>query len=210
MVLGALATFSDKQHILDIGAGTGVLGMMIAQRHPEMRLTGVENNVNAAIDCRFNYANHNFPNPCQLIEADFLQLSTIERFDAFIINPPFYTEGYLGNDPELNQAKHVGEMTLSAMIEKMDELAAEEAECWLIWPFETAESLFAAFANVGWNMKKSIVVYGKPGVPKRIVQCWKKTDRTMPIATQLTIRDEKGQYTPEYKELTLDFHGVKL
>ncbi len=209
MVLGAMATFNNKKRLLDIGAGTGILGLMVAQNHDKIAVHGIESNQKAAIDLKQNYASSPFPNSFTALEMDFLSLSG-EKFDAFIVNPPFYVEGYLGADAELNDAKHVGSLDLSSLLDKMDALAEEGAECWMIWPFNSINLVHQTFFELPWSLKASIIINGKPGHPKRVVLQWAKTESEMPVVSLLTIRDEKGNYTEEYKALTLEFHGVKL
>ena len=76
MVLGALLNSEGKKQALDIGTGTGVLALMVAQRNEKIQVTAVEKESKANQDARFNFNNSPYAKRLQLLEIDFLSLQS--------------------------------------------------------------------------------------------------------------------------------------
>jgi tRNA1Val (adenine37-N6)-methyltransferase len=207
MILGAFASFEGKRNLLDIGTGTGVLALMQAQKNPELDIHAIEIDSEACKDAEANFNHSTFPNAFQLFQGDFLNFKSKNKFDAFICNPPFYENALKGENTSLNKAKHVVEMNLKKLIAKINEVAEEEALFWLIWPNGGQDEMHKVFNQQGWNCQKEILVNGKPGKAIRTISTWTNQNTSSePKKTEFLIRDDRGEYSAEYKKLTLEFH----
>ncbi len=209
MVLGALINAKDKKKALDIGTGTGVLALMVAQRNPNIHVTAIEKDANANPDARFNFDNSHYASRLRLLEIDFLSFESSEKFDLIVSNPPFYTNGLISGNHELNQAKHVQDLTPNRLFQKVSELLDIVGSFWVIWPSDNIENFLIEAATVGLFPQHKISIFGKPNTPVREVVEFGFQPKDA-ITSELTIRTAEGMYTEEYKVLTRDFHDRSL
>jgi len=210
MVLGAFIDSSEKSFGLDIGTGTGVIAMMIAQKNPEIQIKAIEIDNASCLDIIFNFENGPFSNQLELIHADFLKVNFSEKFDLIFTNPPYYTDALKTQDHRINQAKHTSDLNAETLCQKVNLLLSEKGEFWLIWPYSSKEGFITSASNNHLHLKKDITIQGKPGAPVRSVFCFSKNKNLKIESRIFIIRDEFGSYTEEYKKLTLEFHNRKL
>ena len=92
VLLGASATVKDAQNILEIGTGTGLIALMIAQRNPDANITALDINEEAVAIASENFRNSPFSNRLKAVLQDFKIHKTDEKFDLIVSNPPFFEE----------------------------------------------------------------------------------------------------------------------
>jgi tRNA1Val (adenine37-N6)-methyltransferase len=90
VLLGAWSECEGAQNILDIGSGTALIALMMAQRNTEALITAIEPNENALIDARSNIQNSTWHKRIDLIESSISDFSPSQKFDLIISNPPFF------------------------------------------------------------------------------------------------------------------------
>ncbi len=97
--------------LLDVGTGTGIVALMLAQRFPESSVEAWEMEPNALLDAEENFRTSPFASRLKLRAQDYMEVQTSEEtpFDLIISNPPYYTEGILPEDHRLSLARHVAE-----------------------------------------------------------------------------------------------------
>lgn len=108
ILLGAWADFSKNTHVLDLGCGTGLLSLMLAQRFPKLHVTAIDIDPGAANSARANVQNSPFRERIQVICADFFSLddALLGAIDGIICNPPFFTEGKSSENEARSLARH--------------------------------------------------------------------------------------------------------
>ncbi|MGH2624866.1 MAG: tRNA1(Val) (adenine(37)-N6)-methyltransferase, partial [Sphingobacterium sp.] len=106
VLLGALATAENPARILDIGTGTGVIALMLAQRYEKAAVFAVEIDSLAAKQAEKNFDNSPFSTRLTLTHSDVFQYQVRSPFDLIISNPPFYTNSLHNPDPRKKVAKH--------------------------------------------------------------------------------------------------------
>ena len=119
ILLGAWADFSKNTHVLDLGCGTGLLSLMLAQRFPKLHITAIDIDPGAANRARENFQNSPFRERIQVICADFFSLDEglLSGIDGIICNPPFFTEGIGSENPSRSLARHESSFTLAQFSE---------------------------------------------------------------------------------------------
>ena len=210
MILGAFIETENRIKGLDIGAGTGVLAMMQAQKSRCLKITALEIDEKACLDARYNFENSSFANQLILEQTDFKKYSPEHTFDLIFSNPPYYQNSLKSKNSELNAAKHIDELTPQVLCEKVAKLLAENGCFWLIWPYSTSGE-FEKIANEN-NLfaVKKIQLNGKPNEPIRTIFCFGKSVVLASKNSVFTIRDEFGNYTEGYKIRTSEFHNKQL
>ncbi len=209
MLLGALIDASYKSDALDIGTGTGVLALMVAQQNPELIVSAIEVEEQAQIDAGFNFASSPYSKRLQLLKSDFIHYDFKSQFDLIFSNPPFYTTSLKGEKENLNLAKHVSELRPSVLVNKVKTILAHQGSFWIIWPADDFEEIQETVLRSELYLKTKINIYGKPGSLKRIVAEFVK-EKSETKNSEITVRNESGKYTPEYIRLTQDFHDRAL
>lgn len=210
MLLGALIDCESRTNALDIGTGTGVLSMMVAQKKTDILITAVEIDVPSAQDAHDNFVNGPFANRIHLRNEDFLTATFNGQFDLIFTNPPFYVDALKTESSRVNQAKHVDALNSISLCEKVAQILVDNGDFWVIWPYQNREEFIASARTNHLNLKQEITLEGNPGNPVRTVFCFSKTKNSSWIKKKFLIRNEDGTYTDEYRFLTKDFHNRKV
>lgn len=209
MILGALVEGDDAKTVIDIGAGTGVLSLMFAQKNLAAHIHAVEIDEQSFLDCQTNFSASPWPDRLTAIHADICSFNPSEKYELIISNPPFYSNSLINTDQRIARSKHAEFLPLQQLIQWIAKNISDSGSCWMIWPIETADTLFEELCKIEMNVNRQVVVESKPGRPSRTVIQFGKEKRDI-IKTAFTIRDEKNNYTTDYIELTKDFHAVDL
>lgn len=210
MLLGALVEAENPGRILDIGAGTGVLSLMMAQKFPKAKIHGVEVDQNAVLDCSLNFEMSAWKDRLTIYGRDFLHFESIEKFDLIISNPPFFENSLKSSVQGRTVARHTDALPLNSLAEKVAELLSENGSFWVVLPLDATDKLTVLAGEYNLKPARVIEIAGKPGRYNRMVTQFVKNELTDVVHESITIRDEQGQYTSQYKELTECFHDRKL
>ena len=214
MVLGALVDSSNTpEKALDIGTGTGVLALMIAQQFPKAKVIGLEKNDLAAELAQRNFENSPLEQkPCAIHKSlqDYAS-SSMEKFELILSNPPFFKNATLALSEVRTMARHQASLTIRELLDGVEKVIAPNGHFWVILPTDQAETLIRLPSNL--KLSKRIRIFGKSNKHIRDVLMLSTSKEAREIQVEhsaLTIRDESGNYTDDYKELTKAFHGVQL
>lgn len=209
MVLGALIETTNEKSALDIGTGTGVLALMLAQKNSTILVDAIEIDAASCVDANLNFSNSNWKKRLNLIKSDFLDYSFSNQYDLIVSNPPFYLDGLVSADERTNQAKHANELNFETLFNRVNQLLSSEGTFWLIYPFETHVFVESIARENELFPSQLIEIQGKPNRPTRMVACFNKI--ASPIKRQVfVIRDVEGNYSPNYIEATSEFHSKKI
>ncbi|OFZ56573.1 MAG: hypothetical protein A3D92_14685 [Bacteroidetes bacterium RIFCSPHIGHO2_02_FULL_44_7] len=210
LVLGALLSEPNAEEVLDVGSGTGVLSLMFAQRHPLSRILALELDPAAARECALNCRNSPWSNRLACLEANFCTWGAPRKFDLIISNPPYFQTGKGNTDDRMRLARHVAELSPEVFFRCSNAVLSAQGKIALILPASDEDLWQEAARMNGFYCKKQLRVFGKrEGIVKRLV-LWFSRRAGDVQCEQLTIREADGCYTPEYIELTKEFHGVDL
>ena len=211
MLLGAFAESHSPKKILDVGTGCGVLALMMAQRFPHAEITALELDDGACYDAQTNFQTSLWGNRMELIQQDFFTYETVNTFDLIVSNPPFHFEEVLNENIRVNVAKRWGKVKFTQFYNKCIELSNQNSKLTLIVPYLWHESHVDYAKRVGWNLYSKTLIHGNSvKVNLRTVLKFKRIVVDQVQLSELTIRNDDGSYTNEYKELTREYHGVSI
>lgn len=211
MVLGALVHKQNVGSILDIGSGTGVIGLMLAQKFHNAQVLGVELDKEAAAECKDNFNNSPWSDRMEIIHGNVKDLNFEKAFDLIISNPPFFQNALPNTDDRATLARHVSDLTPDVLSDFSQRYLTELGEVWLIIPYLDRSSWIEAFKKNGLNLTKHIEISGVQAIePNRSVLVFSNQKSVNIDLSKLSIRDKDGNYSEEYIELTKDYHGVSL
>jgi tRNA1Val (adenine37-N6)-methyltransferase len=209
MLLGALCRFESPASILDIGTGTGVLSLMVAQRFRPEKVTAIEIEPSAVMDAAVNFSRAGFSTSFELIEQDIRQWKTDASFDGIISNPPFFEQSSKSNSHERNLARHTDELPFSDLMRISAKLLAPKGLLWIIVPTAALGTLTDAGETSGLYLQETVHLHGKPDTPVRTIVCFAKEPGEV-TESVFIIRNVDGSYTEAYIALTRAFHAVDL
>jgi tRNA1Val (adenine37-N6)-methyltransferase len=204
VLLGALAEADEPKKILDIGTGTGVIALMLAQRFPSAQVDAVEIDINAAQTAGRNFENSAFCVRLHIHPVDigeYFDTNLDEKFDLIISNPPFYINSLESPDKRKKQAKHTDVSFFEGLMKDIAEHLSPTGLCWLILPNETAAEISVLAVQNGMSLHKRINIRSFINAePHRVIVCYGFEKR--PFQTnEFVIYQSPGIYTDVYKQL---------
>jgi len=208
LVFGAWidSNFIPKR-ILDVGTGTGVLSLMMAQKFPEAEIISLEIDSEALHTANLNFQHNELGKNCTAFHQDFLTYTDAGFFDLIISNPPYFENSTKSGLENRDLARHTDDLPLSELFNKSKALLSENGCLGLILPQETMAKYLTESNDL--NLIKRLDVHGKEGKHNRTCALFSKAEADLEIA-KLVVRNTDGSYTDEYKKLTVEFHGVVL
>ena len=210
MLLGAFIDAANKKSGLDLGTGTGVLSLMIAQKNTKIQLDAVEINSLAAVECSFNFKQSVWSNRLNCLEGDYLSIDFQKHYDLIFSNPPYHLESIIGENLEYNRAKHSDSNELAELFRLVNRILSEDGDFWLILPFQLQSYIQKIACENQLFCKQLIKIHAKVNKPnKRIIFQFQKKLSNLAV-TDFYIRNADNSYTNEYVQLTKEFHFVKL
>ena len=210
VLLGAWAPITHQPFsILDIGTGTGIIALMLAQRSNAAQIDALEIEENA-----YEQATDNFENSpwnerlfCFHAGLDEFMEEPEDEYDLIVSNPPFYAEDYKTNDEQRDLARFQDALPFEDLIEAADLLLSENGILAVIIPFKE-EKRFLALANE-FELYPSKITQVKGTLTaeiKRSLLALSRNKIDTPLIDELIIEIGRHEYTPEYIALTQEFY----
>lgn len=201
-LLGAITEKAGAQQILDIGSGTGLLALMLAQR-TTAQIATIEADHESYRQASENIAASPWSNRI-VIKNETIQDFAAQctgKFDLIVSNPPFYTNYLPSDDLQLNLAKHTYSLSMADLVAVVDKLLTDDGLFYVLYPPYEA-GLFARMAEKHRLFpNKNVVIRNKPdGGIFRMITAYGR-DKATHTQDQLVIRDGENAYTPEFVEL---------
>lgn len=193
------------KRILDIGAGTGLLSLMVAQLNPLAKITGVEIDPETASEARSNAEASPFAN-VEIIEGDILDFNHVKPFDHIVTNPPFYESQLASEDNRKNLALHSTSLRLEQLLEVINRLLHPEGSASVLIPhYREAEARHHGRANDLFP-EKSLLIRQTPNHSyfRNIMFFSRKTVDT--IMEECTIKGHNGEYSQEFTQWLKPFY----
>jgi tRNA1Val (adenine37-N6)-methyltransferase len=209
VLLGAWANVENHPFsVLDIGAGTGVISLMLAQRcHAEL-IDAIEIDANAYEQCVSNFESSPWGNRLFCYHASLEEfVEEIEdKYDLMVSNPPFYSVDYKSGNEQRDLARFEDALPFKHLIESASKLLSDNGRFSVIIPFQEEEKLIALASDVNLFPNRILRVKGNSESEiKRSLLEFSFQDNDVQI-DNLTIETQRHQYTPEYINLTKDFY----
>lgn len=209
MVFGSFCKNQCAKFALDVGTGTGVLSLMVAQTHPHLLIDAVEIDPQNCRLAQLNFEKSKFSIRLNLVEQNIFLYSPIKKYDFIFSNPPFHIESLRSIQARYSSAKHFTDDEFEKFIEKIISLLTDDGKLFLILPSENLVYLQNILLMHKVFINQTINVYGKPNQKKRVIITCSKMKKEL-IEKDFLIRENGGNYSSQYIEQTKPFHGVEL
>lgn len=211
-LLGTLS--AGGRRILDIGTGTGVLSLMLAQRFPDARITAIEIDDQAILDATHNFAASPFAGRIDLRHTSFQdylkkveeEASAAERFDSIVCNPPYFDKSLECPDPGRTRARHSSSLPFSTLAQGAYRLLQDGGVFSVCIPAEVLSTFSAECLFAGFSLHTSYQIKSVPHkAPKRYVLIHKKGRVEVPQTFTHCMRNADSTRSAWYLELMKDF-----
>ncbi|GJH41173.1 tRNA1(Val) (adenine(37)-N6)-methyltransferase [Capnocytophaga sp. HP1101] len=209
VLLGAWTPVEKPESILDIGAGTGLLALMLAQRCDATVIDAVEIDEKAYIECTENFEESEWGDRLFCYHASFQEfaMEMDERYDLIISNPPFYTTDYKTPEKARNTARFTDALSFSELLAGVNKLLSVGGVFSVILPYTETEG-FITLAS-GYELYPQKITHTKGNTKSELKRSMLLLGReeldSYPIDV-LIIEEERGGYTEAYRALTQDFY----
>ena len=209
-LLGAIVAAKisgDKavKNILDIGTGTGLLTLMLAQKCDAF-IDAVEINEAAATQASENFKLSPWANKIQVLTTSLQQFISTKKYDVIISNPPFFQDDLHSRDAGKNDAKHDTGLTLQELILFIKDNLSADGNAFLLLPFHRTNFLKALAKKEGLFVNDIIFARQSPDHSffRSIIKLGKQ--QTVFNQTELSIHDGQREYTPAFTALLKDYY----
>jgi tRNA1Val (adenine37-N6)-methyltransferase len=207
-ILGAWTTMrsGNPEKILDIGTGTGLLSLMIAQKSSGL-IDAIESDPEAAEQARENINASPWSDRICMIESDARHFSFTTRYDFIIANPPFYQSDLRSPDNKKNEAKHDESLTLEELLRVIRSCLKKDGAFSVLLTFHRTVYFENLASSNGFYLIEKLTVKQTPGhSPFRSI-CLFRFQKPGTVASgELVIKNEMGKYSPEFTKLMKDFY----
>lgn len=206
VLLGAYANASNAKNILDIGSGTGLISLMLAQKNPNATIFGIELDHDAYKESLLNIKESPWNN-ISIIHTDFFAYKTNIKFDLIVSNPPFFKNSFLSGKESKDKARHCIQFDIYKFFAKSKKLLTSKGRITIIYPSESISLIETILQSL--NLFITHIVCIKPTPKKQakriILEITSKPEK---INIQEFIIEKYGRhkYSEEYINLTKDYY----
>lgn len=212
VLLGAWAPLTNSMRILDIGAGSGLLSLMAAQRS-QAKIVCVELDDKAALACQHNIAQSPWKERLSLVNDSIqnvsLQVKYQGVFDHIICNPPYFEHGPQAQQSQRAMARHTDSLSFNALLNAIALCLAPQGQASLILPIQSLARFNQLLTTSPLCLIEQVNLISVQGKSANRVLCLLTTSTDLAIQAKIsnfTIREKSGQYTSAMVQLTEDFY----
>lgn len=205
VLLGGIAAQDQPLYILDVGTGTGVIALMLAQRFAEAHIDAVEIDSSAAATAHKNGISSPFSDRISVYHSSFEKYEAPVAYDLIVSNPPYFVNDLKSKEKRKEIARHADEDFFDVFLRKASAMLTENGSIWLILPVKQAEKVITNAVLSRLYPSKVIHIYSDAGKPEfRQIVCL--SFRNEPARHEhIYIYESQGVYTSSYKSLLKDF-----
>ncbi|NER12880.1 methyltransferase [Leptobacterium flavescens] len=209
VLLGAWIDISHRPFsVLDIGAGTGLIALMLAQRSTAEVIDGIEIDEDAYEQCVDNFENAPWNDRlfCYHAGLDEFVEEIEDKYDLIVSNPPFFSEDYSSGDASRDKARLNSSLPFEELVESVSHLLSPEGYFNTIIPFKEEQNFIALAEKHKLFPQRICRVKGHADAEiKRSLLCF-GFDKTDPDTEELIIEKSRHEYTEAYISLCKDFY----
>lgn len=208
-ILGAWASFDQPKRILDIGTGTGLLSLMLAQRYPTGIIDAVELDEKAAQQAEQNFSKSPWSSNLTLhhgsikdYEADYSH-----SYDLIICNPPFFKNDLKSANTQKAKAIHNDHLAPELLADSIGRLLKSGGIAFILYPIRESADFEKAALERGLIKHSELIIHDNPNKPAmRRILSLSQNRKKNPKSEKLIIKDESGNYATEFIDLLRPYY----
>jgi tRNA1Val (adenine37-N6)-methyltransferase len=197
---------ADAQ-MLDVGTGTGLLALMIAQKNPQLRIYAVDIDAEACIQAKENINAAGIQHRIDIIHGDVLKLATEQKYEFIVCNPPFYENELRSPNPSRNIAHHDQSLLLKELFAFIFSGLSASGHFFLLLPYKRSTEIEELFRENGLGIMRQLLVRATDRHPyTRVCYHGKLFPAGDIVNEEISIRNTTGEYTPAFIALLKDYY----
>lgn len=207
VLFGAWIDAFGDTSCIDVGTGSGLLALMLAQRFQGLKVTGIEIDKASAKQAVENMRRSPFSDRLAVHTGAIQEYQPEGQIDHLISNPPFFSEeSLLAPDRRRAAARSEGKLTLQELANTANRLVKDGGKCSVLWPSDRLEELNGVMSQAGFFLSRQLSVQVNANKPAhRCFQEWVKGIE-QDVSTERLVVQERGSYSAAYVELVRDFY----
>ncbi|MDR2955422.1 MAG: methyltransferase [Prevotella sp.] len=209
VLLGAWCDVSDAKKALDIGTGTGLIALMIAQRNPLLKIDAIDIDDKAILQAKENIDKSEFSSQiaCSHQSLQDFYKGTKNKYDVIVSNPPFFVNSLKSKGVERTLARHTDSLNIEDLFFISSGLLSDKGKLFVIYPAEQKESLIHLAKESNLLAYRITDVYSteKSTDPKRVLLSFSREQLPV-IENELFIEKERHVYSDDFIRLAKDFY----
>lgn len=196
----------NTRNVLDIGCGTGLLSLMIAQKNP-VNIDAVEIDPEAAEQANQNAASSPWPGRIDIFNEDILTFEPAKKYDAVICNPPFYENELASGRDKKNMAHHSSRLTIAQVLDQIKSHLHDDGCFFLMYPFKREKEMKELFSQKQlYPAKKLYLRQSIQHAPFRTIVMGRQKNFSEATEESIAVWNEHQQYTERFRELMKDYY----
>jgi tRNA1Val (adenine37-N6)-methyltransferase len=206
VLLGATADINGAMRILDIGTGTGLIALMLAQRC-DAKIVAIEPDYDSFIQCCENVSRSRWKERIKVEQTALQNFIHAYKFDLIITNPPFFTDSLKNPDPRKSASRHNDTLSNKELLEGASRLMAEGGRLQVILPYAEGNIFIAEASDYGLYCNSILKIRPLPTSEIRRMILSFSRQKSRPAEKFLTIEQgSRHDFTEEYINLTKEFY----
>ena len=207
-LLGAWAHAPEGRcRILDIGTGTGLIAMMMAQRYPQAEIVGVDISSEACAQARENVKYSPFFKRVSIVNFDIAEYDSGELFDTIVSNPPYFVNSLNCPDENRTIARHSDSLSYKDLLKQVIRLLSDEGNFSLVIPTESISAIESEVAFEGFFLSRKCLIKTTPRKsPKRVLMEFHKYPSDHIEISEEVLETSPNVRSEWYSNLTKDFY----
>lgn len=208
VLLGSWVDVAGCARILDVGTGTGLIALMMAQRAAFAKITAVEIEKNAALEASQNIALSPWAERVEVRNVSFQKFVEAAggEFDLIVSNPPFFKHSQKARSEQRTMARHNDLLPFPDLLNGIAELLTETGRCAFVLPFDSGDYFcnMAALNDLHLLRKTEIIPNSRKPANRVLLEFGR--EKSVLQINCLTIYDDNGVWSSAYEELTRNFY----
>ena len=206
-IQGAWLPDCSPKRVLDIGAGTGLLSLMAAQKY-NCKIDAVEIEEDAFFQLCENVSKSPWESRVECHNFDIKKFATDRktRYDFIITNPPFFNRQFKSSDDRINLARHEKGLVLEDLVQICNNLLSEHGIASIILPPLETKKLMSHCRNKCLYISAQLVITDSPQKEPKGIISYISRAKTTPCTKKLFIKMANGEYTSDFVKLLKDYY----
>ena len=210
VILGAWADVSESKTILDVGTGTGLLSLMLAQRNTQAKITAIDIDKDAALQANENFLASEWTKRLLAIHTSLEDYSeaSCTAFDFVICNPPFFKNAFKSHDDSRNKARHDDCLSYRELINVSYRITTARGRLAVIIPYQTEKEFLHIASQEGFFLKRLLRVKPTPkkDFVRSVIELYKNEVADTEMSRMIIEDGGRHAYSDDYIHLTKDFY----
>ena len=207
-ILGAWTSIRLKtaQEVLDIGSGTGLLSLMVAQKSTA-RIVGIEYDAEAFAQSFENISQSDWADRIKIFEGDIREFTFPQGYDFIISNPPFFESDLRSPQQKKNESKHSETLSLEELIRSIRASLKQSGSFSILLPFHRTDYFENLAALNGFHLQEKMIIrqtHAHP--PFRSILLFNYQKVASVLRNELVIKESTGKYSAAFMELMKDYY----